>query len=368
MNSTFVTAKVDEQPIPAVPPLKPTDQQDPNCTVVLDQPKFNIFDKKSNNDLFTDDESLEQKTPPKKGATSKASKEVFSPFEKTTLKKKVEAFEKLQSVSEIPVKTGGTKSARGTPSSKSKMLTPLGMKFMPSYSSTSSISRMHQNSTVGNDSSVFGSAGKIQSAQTDPRERQRKMQEREQALKKKEAMLQAQADAKRKLNEEKQLKAQQHRKALEIEKLKQLEAQKQKEERLKQREREREEYMQKQKQELEKKRQAQKKKMQEMQAQRLQMEAEQAKNKPIYMVTEPPRLPTEDCYDSDDPSYKKVAPPSWCSGEQSKIMQLSMLAAGEKIKNTLFCRHAQTPDLTEIFENIDPRKLKRLVLSLSKQF
>lgn len=39
--------------------------------------------------------------------------------------------------------------------------------------------------------------------------------------------------------------------------------------------------------------------------------------------------------------------------------QVAMITAGEKIKNSFFCLQAQTADLQEIFEIIDPRKLKR---------
>lgn len=332
-----------------------------NCTMVLDKPQFNIFAKDASNSLFTDDDSVEMnKTPPKKAPATKAGKEVFSPYEKTTLKKKVEAFEKLQNVTEIPVKCStNVKSKHGTPSSvreKAKMFTPASSRFIPNSCSTSKISRLigQQHNSTNNESLLA-----IKSAQKESREKQKKLLEREQAQKKKEAMLSAQAEAKRRLNEEKQLKALQQRKAIEAEKLKQLEIQKQKEAKIKQREQEREEYLQKQKLELEKKRVAQKKKVAEMQAQRQQILEEQARNPPVYMTTKLPKLPTEDCYDSDDPDYKKVQAPHWCGGNYAKRNQFTMLAAGEKIKNTLFCRHAQTPDLIEIFEVIDPKKLKR---------
>lgn len=38
---------------------------------------------------------------------------------------------------------------------------------------------------------------------------------------------------------------------------------------------------------------------------------------PVYMITKPPLLPTEDCYDSDECDYqnKKSTLPSWSTGK-----------------------------------------------------
>lgn len=47
------------------------------------------------------------------------------------------------------------------------------------------------------------------------------------------------------------------------------------------------------------------------------------------------------------------------AAEAKKHAELIQLAAGDKIKNSVFCLEAQTPDLVEIFERIDSRKLKR---------
>lgn len=41
--------------------------------------------------------------------------------------------------------------------------------------------------------------------------------------------------------------------------------------------------------------------------------------------------------------------------------------AGHKLKNTLFCTKPSTPDLTDIFQNIDPRKLKRTSSAVWRQ-
>lgn len=88
---------------------------------------------------------------------------------------------------------------------------------------------------------------------------------------------------------------------------------------------------------------------------------QQAPKVPIYMSTEPPLLPTDDCYDSDDERSdgRRFRPPSWCSDSNLKEQELMQIIAGEKLKNTFYCRQAMTPDLRDIFESIDVRKLKR---------
>uniref|UniRef100_A0AAR5Q2E0 Inner centromere protein ARK-binding domain-containing protein n=1 Tax=Dendroctonus ponderosae TaxID=77166 RepID=A0AAR5Q2E0_DENPD len=281
-------------------------------------------------------------TPPSKNR--KPGKEVFSPFDKCSTKKKVEAFEKLASCNEVPVHANDIKPQSGV---KSKLLaTPLRTKFMPTACSTGAVPKLISSINKQNISTTTSL-----SAQKDSRERMLKKQERELAYKKKQALLLQQSETKRRLNEERQIKAQQHREA---EKQKQLEIQKQKEDRMKQREQEREEKRQKLKEEMEYKQLLEKKKMEEVQTNR-----QQNGDKPIYMITNAPPLPTEACYDSDDGRFHKAKPPSWCEEHKAKIMQLTMMAAGEKIKNTLFFLHAQTPDLAEIFQSIDPKRLKR---------
>ncbi|CAG9764752.1 unnamed protein product [Ceutorhynchus assimilis] len=372
LNSTYIAPNPGLKP---VPPLKQIETARPptaaNATIVVSEPSYNIFKNKSDNNLFTDDESLELNKSPKKEAPMSA-KEVFSPYAKSSTKKKVEAFEKLQKVNEVPVKLSGIpRSARDTPIKDKLKLnnTPLS-KFMPTSCSTSKVSRLLSSQQLSRTSSNDSLLSRTASAQKDPRERQRKNLEREQALKKKEAMLLAQAEAKRKQNEEKQLKALQQRKLIEVEKQKQLELQKQKEDRHKQRELEREEYNQKNKLELEKKRAAQKKKIQELQEQRkaeqeakeLQDQHHRKREPPVYMINPAPPLPSYACYDSDDadhPYPANVIVPPWSKSRALNMSGLNTLAAGEKIKNTLFCIHAQTPDLAEVFQNIDRRKLQR---------
>lgn len=83
--------------------------------------------------------------------------------------------------------------------------------------------------------------------------------------------------------------------------------QKSKDDKLKQRELEREENHKRYVQEQERKRLEQKKRL--LQAQKLALE-----KKPIYMTTQQPMLASDD-YDSDDPNYRKVECPSWCTGQ-----------------------------------------------------
>lgn len=70
----------------------------------------------------------------------KSTKEVFSPYEKTTLKKKVEAFEKLQSGTDNSVKLGGSKLPQLINSGvkeKTKLFTPLASSKITTLSSIS---------------------------------------------------------------------------------------------------------------------------------------------------------------------------------------------------------------------------------------
>ncbi|KAL1509311.1 hypothetical protein ABEB36_004073 [Hypothenemus hampei] len=319
---------------------------------------LNIFENSSNNELFTDDESLDEKgktTSKNPITTTKVGKEIFSPYVKTTLQKKVEAFESLEKTKIIsqnlgakPKRLPGQSSAVKEKATLLQSLTPLG-KSHPKACSTTKVSRLLsqnlQNLSSNNQSL-------LKSNLKDPVEKYKKQKEREQALKKKEALLQERTEKRRKLNEEKQLKAQQQRQALEeAEKQRLVEIQKQLDEKyMRQLELKKQEKL---KQEQEKKRQEQKDRLRELQR--------KEENMPIYMTTKAPRLPTDDYYDSDDPDYDthKITYPRWCEREQLRTMELLVLSAGQRLKNTVFLLHAQTPDLQQIFEHISPEKLKR---------
>ncbi|XP_066246387.1 inner centromere protein A isoform X2 [Euwallacea similis] len=319
-----------------------------------DQNMFNIFGNSPESNLLTDDESIEIKTPPKQTKTTTTSKEVFSPYEKTTLKKKVEAFERLQHGSVIPLKQGVSHIPCNPGSSikeKSKAFTPQS-KFLPLSSSTSKVTKILGMSSM---SSMSGTASALKSrnSQKDPREQLKRQLDREQANKKKEAMLQQQAELKRKQNKEKHLKALQQRKALEAEKMRHLELQKQKdEEKRKQIEQDRELNYLKYKQEQEKKHQLQK--MRLMQVQK-QADGESQKL-PVYMTSKVPCLVNNPAADD---STEEVSPPRWCRGDYLRHLEVKALAGGYKLKNTLFGRRPRTADLVDIFEIIDAGKLKR---------
>ncbi|XP_072388436.1 uncharacterized protein [Diabrotica undecimpunctata] len=343
-----------------------------NATMVVEKPKVvkQIADKH---------ELENYKTPPpsKKGQI----KEIFSPYDKTSIKKKVEAFEKLgsssnilESVSKIPI----MQDSNSDPV-KSKQYTPFTNKFMPKTTSTSlKINRLVSSNSVTKDTSVsMKSLSALKASQAEYRELEKRRQEKEkEAQLKKEALLLAQAEEKRRKREEKQLKAQQQREIIQKEREKQLEIQKAKEEKYKQAVAEKEEKLQKIKEEAEKKRLLAKHKAkvakESQSAEEKAMENErnldkgktkrdQNDYKPIYMTTRAPLLPTDDCYDSDDEEYqnKKYIKPKWCRDDVLKRQLYVQLKAGEKIKNTLFSCQTHSPDLIDIFEKIDPKKLKR---------
>ncbi|KAG5886248.1 hypothetical protein JTB14_008915 [Gonioctena quinquepunctata] len=378
-NATYVAAVSDARPIL-------------DSTVIVEKPK--VIGKANDVEPQKEEESNNKKedvrTPPKP-RSKKKHKEIFSPFEKTPMKKKVEAFEKLQNeASNIPIKAARSKKqseGETRTSSKPKACTPFTSKFMPKTCSTSRITKIHPgkqlDTSVSSGDTTTKSLSALKASQAEFKEREKRRQEKErEALKKREALLQAQTEEKRRKREEKQLKAQQHREILEKEKQKLLEEHKRKEDKYKQAIAEKEERLQKQKEEADKKRmlakkKAEKEKMREMeertdetrdenelarqkQKQKMQQRA-QLRDLPVYMTTKTPLLPTDDCYDSDDSDYgmphKNL--PYWVKGKEVYEKLIPSMAAGEKMKNTLFCRQTQTPDLQEIFVCIDPRKLKR---------
>ncbi|KAG5889201.1 hypothetical protein JTB14_033280 [Gonioctena quinquepunctata] len=385
-NATYVAAASDAPPIL-------------DSTVIVEKPKIicKANDVEPQKEEKCNNKKADVRTPPKP-RSKKKHKEIFSPFEKTPVKKKVEAFEKLQNeASNIPIKaTRSKKQSEGEckgetrTSSKPKAFTPFTSKFVPKTCSTSKITKIHPgkqlDTSVSSGDTTTKSLSALKASQAEFKEREKRRQEKErEALKKREALLQAQTEEKRRKREEKQLKAQQHREILEKEKQKLLEEHKRKEEKYKQAIAEKEERLQKQKEEADKKRMLAKKKaekekeekMREMeertdetrdenelarqkQKQKMQQNA-QLRDLPLYMTTKTPLLPTDDCYDSDDSDYgmphKNL--PDWVKGKEMYETLIPLMASGEKMKNTLFCRQTQTPDLQEIFVCIDPRKLKR---------
>ncbi|CAH1117575.1 unnamed protein product [Phaedon cochleariae] len=359
-----------------------------NQTVVIEKPK--VVQPSDNKEVVKENGV---RTPPRP-KSKKQTKEIFSPFDKTPLKKKVEAFEKLEAAA---MQQGEAQNAKGNPKSetktstgrpKSKLVTPFTSRFMPKTCSTSKINKLYpgnklDTSTSGDSALSAKSVSVLKASQAEFREREKRRQEKErEALKKREALLAAQAEEKKRKREEKQLKAQQQRELLEKDKQKQLEEQQRKdEEKYKQAIAEKQEKMQKQREEAEKKRLVAKEKAQliKLQEERDAKEAAErdaraaAKKEeklkshkakqhglPVYMVSKPPLLPTDDCYDSDCSDYgADYTTPEWAKEKALEKKQMVQIVAQEKLKNTFFCRKTHTPDLQEIFEIIDPRKLKR---------
>ncbi|XP_018324416.1 histone-lysine N-methyltransferase, H3 lysine-79 specific-like [Agrilus planipennis] len=405
-NSTVVLNKVNETVV-----LNKND-----ATVIVQ--KATVFQNPVNpDDLITDDESIVEDTPPvpkqqiKAKKPVKTTKQIFSPFSNSPVKKRVEAFEKLGAElngSEIPVRITRTKKKaiekeevekmnqaveeNKASKEKSKITTPLAShRFLPkTFNSVSKIQSNILQKNAFNESLISTkSASALKTSQNEYKERELKRREKEEeALRKREAILQAQIEEKRRKREEKQLKAQQQREALEKDKQKMLEeTERLKEEKHKQLLAEKEEKQQRLREEANRKRMLalqkakEKKKEEEMwkkmeeEEQKRKLEEEKKKmewrpinvskqnnndDQPIYLVQEAPLLPTDDCYDSDDSrsNYKKVVP-HWATKAEIYKMCRAMFYAGDQIKNSFFRCNAQSPDLRKIFYKIDSRKLKR---------
>lgn len=352
-----------------------------NETIIIEKPKLKLIDVSK---PITIDKSEETTSGPSSLKIKTVAKnQVFSPFEESPVKKKVEAFERLRqdSSSSIPMRVTRTKtkakpkqtpekepSEQNNVKEKAKLFTPGSGKFLPGASnSTTKLPLKRQNET----SLSAKSASALKAAQAEFRDREKRRREKEsEALKKREALLLAQAEEKKRKREEKQLRAQQQREALEIEKMKTLEVQRLKDERHRQILAEHEEKKLKQKEELEKKRMAakqkaieEKKKLEEQKQTELLESAQKEKtqrNLPVYLKTLPPLLPTTDCYDSDDEDMARreiLSEPTWAKNIKHTLQYME--ASKEKAKNAFFSRKPQTADLIAIFEVIDPRKLKR---------
>ncbi|KAH0821287.1 hypothetical protein GEV33_001504 [Tenebrio molitor] len=369
-----------------------------NATVIVDSPKDIVTVTAEN--LMTDDESKDQvtkKNPPKPIRTvSKPPKEIFSPFEHNPVKKKVAAFEKLKEIEEanaIPARITRTKTkakvnqqeepesneatenaVKSAVKEKAKVFKPLTSKFLPTFTSPAMKQSRTNASNVSSESLLSGkSASALKASQAEYRERENKRIEKEkEAKKKRDALILAQIEESKRKREEKQLKAQQQREAPEKEKLKL------KDKRHKQWMAGQEERKQKHKQELEKnilgKIRAIKEKKEEQRIEEKMKVATLAKQNeemsrmpqkkksqvPLYLRTEAPLLPTDDCYDSDAEEYRNSDDePEWASEKILECMQKCQLTAREAVKNTFFSVQAQTPDLQDIFEVITPHKLKR---------
>lgn len=206
------------------------------------------------------------------------------------------------------------------------------------------------------------------------RENRRREKEAE-AIRKRDELIQAQIEEKKKKRLEKQIKAQQMRETLERTKLKSLEeAERIKEEKHKQVLAEKQEKMRKQQEEAERRRlEVHKKAMEEkrkaaeeeqahlkeLQLKKAAVYKKKGKQHPIYLRSKAPLLPTEDCYDSDDEaSQRQIRKPGWASKERMKVQLCTMEFMNKGVIGNMFVLDV-TPDLRDIFEYIDARKLKR---------
>ncbi|KAL3287772.1 hypothetical protein HHI36_002234 [Cryptolaemus montrouzieri] len=365
-------------------------------TMIIEKPQASRLLVPSNaEDLLTDDESMEeQKTSPQK-AVKNCKKEVFSPYDQSPVKKKVEAFEKIKdNKAKAAAKLNTSRilsqieENKGNVKEKAKCFTPVATKLLskPGSSSASGISKYIGYKSAINDSTIKSSTpmkSPIQhTSRTDFKLREMKRQEREKELQKKELAKRAMSEDRRKKFEEKMLKVQQQKETLEREKIKALEAQRLKEEKHKMLLQQREEKYKLMRKENETKRllakQRAEEKKKEEEAQKLASQeklneikkaeitnfraqvAQKAIELPIYMRKAAPLLPTYDCYDSDDENNRQTKHIAAWTQKRNLISDAIMQEdIGHKIKNTFFCCQSHRIDLREIFEQIDARKLKR---------
>lgn len=329
-----------------------------NATFVLEKCKENQVDVKNIDS---------EKTPLKK---NEIGREIFSPYDKTSIKSRIKTFEKVASKtasspsvsSKIALKPNEEENGSRF---KQNFFTPTCAKTLPKTQSTSKIHRyIERKDSSANQSTLlsFKSHSALKTSQMEYTER---VKCREEALKKREAQLQKITEEKRRKREEKQLKAQQQRETLEKEKQKKLKEEEEKQKQLM------EEKLQKQKEENERKMQITKQKEEKrkkiLEAEKL---SKQEKWLPVYMTSKAPLLPTDDCYDSDHDEHtntKGKALPEWSRESNLRRKQITIIKIGEKIKNTFFCRSTHSPNLQEIFENIDYRKLQRTSSAIWKK-
>ncbi|VEN41719.1 unnamed protein product [Callosobruchus maculatus] len=298
--------------------LEPGSEPQLNGTMVVDNPLI-VKDGSTAANVAA---AMSNKTPNRQ--KDKVNGDVFSP-----VKSKVNAFEELikkQNNSSSKVTTPISRLPVTKSCSTSKQL-----KYLPASSGNLSSANTAQTNSA------------MKASLAEMKERQRLKQEREQeALRKKEALLQAQMEERRRKREEKQLKAQQQREQLERERSRtRLDQVSKIEEKTKKIIAVKEEKQQQYKEQQEKRRQNAK---------------ERHGHVPSYFKTPLPLLPSDSPYDSDDERYQRPVLPIWSKDQR---MLLTLCYVPEKFKNTFFCRKIHTPDLVELFETVDPKRMKR---------
>ncbi|KRT79922.1 hypothetical protein AMK59_6890 [Oryctes borbonicus] len=390
-ESNIAYNKLDETHTSNIPAQDPLSDQ----TIVVTNPKVIKNPPAAPidlNDILTDDDDDDViVTLPVSKSIKNGAKAIFSPFEGSPVKKRVEAFEKLgaETLSEIPIRTRiktkvlrekeviySPKLQSGTDKQDKNVTPQMANRYLAaiSNSTTKASKKLMCESFM---STKSASALKASQQEYKDRENRRKEKEAE-AMKKREALILAQTEEKKKKRVEKQIKAQQTREALEKSKLKILEETERKEEKRKQLLAERQEKLKRQQEEAERKRlevlrkaaeekrkeeklkQLALKKAAEDEAKRALDYKKKLKQQPRYLRERAPLLPTEDCYDSDDEVQpKQLRKPSWTSRERLEEKLYAIKYLDKVVASNFFLLDVTTPDLRDIFEYIDPRKLKR---------
>nr|CAH7761633.1 unnamed protein product [Callosobruchus chinensis] len=302
--------------------VEPSSEVPLNSTVVVDNPKI----VKDGSAVASVAAATSNKTPTrqKNNQKDKMNGDVFSP-----VKSKVNAYEELIKKQTTPTTKVTTPISR-LPVGKS-CSTSKAQKYLPAAKGNSSSANIPQTNSA------------MKASLAEMKERQRLKLEKEQdALRKKEALLQAQMEEKKRKREEKQLKAQQQREQLERERSRtRLDQVSKIEEKTKKITAVKEEKLQQYKEQQERRRQNAK---------------ERYMTVPSYLKTPLPLLPSDSPYDSDDERYQRPVQPIW---SKDKRMLLTLCYVPEKFKNTFFCRKIHTADLVELFEIVDPKRMKR---------
>nr|XP_022913745.1 inner centromere protein A-like [Onthophagus taurus] len=326
VNETYI--KTPQKPVSTV-----------NETIIISKEQRMIVTTPLNkqvpvDDLLTDDEDVGIHIKTKKTTTKKP---IFSQYETSPVKKRVEAFEKLGA--EIAAQTQSTSrknnikenSIKPSYTIKSKQITPL-KSGIPTYTNGPLSSSKMQTASKSALKNTLPpkTISNLKASQQEYIEREARRREKEQeALRKKEALLQAKQEEIKRKNEEKQLKLAHLKAKQEAEEMERIKEQ--------QKQAKAEKYSHK--------KQPQKK-----------ME------RPLYMDVTAPLLPLDDCFDSDDERQEKqerVERPGWTRTRQLLPSLMRVTYAGMDFTNTFFMRKATTPNLEDLFGPMNSNKLKR---------
>uniref|UniRef100_A0A1B0DLU0 Uncharacterized protein n=1 Tax=Phlebotomus papatasi TaxID=29031 RepID=A0A1B0DLU0_PHLPP len=373
-ESTYEDALTGQEPM--------TNADNPNVTKVIrtaeDEPKSTGMDatfdlpketengaaEGARNSIMTEDNSFElpkEQEVVKKTTNSSAKAlllkkktnphELFNPCVQSPLKTKVEAFERhAAAASALPIATGPSSGLRGKALESERRSRTLGTpnhgpKLMEKSASTSKLA--HLINGTKKKSSKGGQAMSATKANT----RSASAEDTKRGLN----ALQLLAEEKRKKREERHKQAQMIREAKEREK-------EEKHRRMIQEQQEREEKLRqdrikalKAKQILEQEQKSRLEELQKQQQQKLRAEAKRKASKYGFDM-----LYSDDSTDDEGKSSdKRPAPPLWSQKPRRKELMTIQETIDAKLLNGLFLARPMTPDLSEIFPDIDPRYLHR---------